>query len=308
MNRKKLYTILAAESVFLIILCVLTQKLPDSFTSIFNFPFEQIGAGLLAVHETGSTGAGIACALWVVLSLLPVIPAVRGSGKTPVERALIVLFALSVSATLYVMMNPWSMATPYDDNGGFTKLTFSITTWSVLALYLVVHVVRLLREGDRDKLAGYFNTALYALAMLCAAYIVLYGVSTIQLAGTLGFSGPDFLFALLTFAVKELPYALNIVIVIYVGEFMDAAWSGDAAFLTQKAERLTRMCCSTLIATAALTAGFNILQALFSMLLTQVGTRLQIPVFSIAFTLFALLLTRIIVENRKLRDDNDLFI
>ena len=307
MNRKKLYTILAAESVFLIVLCVLTQKLPDSFTSIFNFPFEQIGAGLSALHGIGSIGAGTAYALWVGISLLTAVPAVRGK-KTPVERMLLALFALSVFATLYVMMDPWSMATPYDENGGFTKLTFSITTWSLLVLYLVVHVVRLLREGDRDKLTGYINTALYALAMLCAAYIVMYGMSTMQLAGVLGFGGLDCLFAFLTFAVKELPYALNIVIVIYVGEFMDAAWSGDAAFLPQKAERLTRMCCSTLIATAAMTAGFNILQALFSMLLTQVGTRLQIPVFSIAFTLFALLLTRIIVENRRLRDDNELFI
>ena len=47
MNRKKLYAILAAESAFIIILYVLTVQVPDSFTSIWNFPFEQIGACLL---------------------------------------------------------------------------------------------------------------------------------------------------------------------------------------------------------------------------------------------------------------------
>ncbi len=308
MNRKKLFAVLAAESAFIIILNVLTQKLPDSFTSVFNFPFEQIGAGLLAIHETGSVGAGAACALWVGLSLLPVIPAVRGSGKTPVERALLVLFAVSVCATLYVMTNPIKLMTPYDDTGSYAKLMFSITAWSVLILYFVVHVVRLLREGDRDRLMGYFNTALYALAMLCAANIVAYGAGTVQLISAAGFGGLDALFSLLFFAVFKLPYALNIVIIIHIGEFMDAAWSGDAAALPQKSERLTKLCCSTLVATAALTAGFNVMQVLLLDSLSNIRTSLQIPVFSIAFTLFALLLTRIMVENRKLRDDNELFI
>lgn len=50
------------------------------------------------------------------------------------------------------------------------------------------------------------------------------------------------------------------------------------------------------------------MQLMFSPSLSRIMTSLQIPVFSIAFTLFALLLTRIVVENRKLRDDNELFI
>ncbi len=307
MDRKKLFTILAAESVFLIVLCALTMKLPDSFSSILNFPFEQIGAGLSALHGLGSIGAGTAYALLVGLSLLTAVPAVRGR-KTPVERAILALFALSVFATLYVMMNPWSVTTPYDDAGNYAKLMFSITAWSVLILYLVVRVVRLLREGDRDTLTRYFDIALYALAMLCAADIVVRGAGRVQTAMVLSYSGIDFLFALLSYAAMALPYVLNIVIIIYVGEFMDAAWSGDAETLPQKAERLTKLCCESLVAMAAMTAGLNVLQVLFSELLTNLSTSLQIPVFSIAFTLFALLFTRILVENRRLRDDNDLFI
>ncbi len=308
MNRKKLFTILAIESVFLIILCTLTMKLPDSFTSILNFPFEQIGAGLSALHGLGSIGAGTAYALLVGLSLLTAVPAVRGK-KTPAERAIWVLFALSVLAALYVMMNPWSVKMPYPYNeGDFTKQIFSITAWSVLILYLVVRVVRLLREGDRDTLTRYFDIALYALAMLCASDIVVRGAGRVQAAVVLNYSGIDLLFALLSFAAVELPYVLNIVIIVYIGEFMDAAWSGEAETLPQKAERLTKLCCTSLVAMAAMTAGLNVLQVLFAQLLTNLSTSLQIPVFSIAFTLFALLFTRIMVENRRLRDDNELFI
>lgn len=193
MNRKKLFTILAIESVFLIVLCTLTMKLPDSFTSILNFPFEQIGAGLSALHGLGSIGAGTAYALLVGLSLLTAVPAVRGK-KTPAERAIWVLFALSVLAALYVMMNPWSVKMPYPYNeGDFTKQIFSITAWSVLILYLVVRVVRLLREGDRDTLTRYFDIALYALAMLCASDIVVRGAGRVQ-AAVLNYSGIALLF------------------------------------------------------------------------------------------------------------------
>ncbi|MDY4143210.1 MAG: hypothetical protein SOY36_01440 [Oscillospiraceae bacterium] len=308
MNRKKLYALLAAESAFIILLDALTVSVPDSFTSVWNFPFEQIGAGLLALHDLGSVGAGMACALWIGLSFLLAVPAVCGRGKTPWERVLLILFAASVCVTLYVMMNPIKLMTPYDETGSFVKLIFSMMTWSVLVLYFIVRIVRLLREGDRDKLTGYFKTALYALAMLCAANIVLYGVSTVRMNSAAAIGGLDALFSLLLFAANKLPYALDIVIIIYIGELMDAAWGGNAELLPQRAERLTGMCCSTLIATAALSAGFNVLQVLFLDSLSHVVTTMQIPVFSIAFTLFTLLFTRIVVENRDLRDDNELFI
>ncbi len=308
MNRKKLFTILAIESVFLIVLCALTMQLPNSFSSILNFPFEQIGEGLSALHGLGSIGAGAAYALLAGLSLLTAVPAVCGK-KTTAERVIWALFALSVLAALYVMMNPWSIKLPYPYNeGDIKKQIFSITAWSVLILYLIVRIVRLLREGDRDTLTRYFDISLYALAMLCAADIVIHAAGRVHAAAVLNYSGIDLLFSLLSFAAAELPYVLNIVIIVYIGEFMDAAWSGEAETLPQKAERLTKLCCASLVAMAAMTAGLNILQVLFAQLLTNLSTSLQIPVFSIAFTLFALLFTRIMVENRRLRDDNELFI
>ena len=308
MNRKRLFTVLAIESVLLSLVCALAVGEPDQSVPILSFPFAQIGAGLAALHDLNSVGAGIACALWIGLSLLPVIPAVHGRGKTPWERVLLVLFALSVCAAIYFSTNPIKLMTPYDETGSFSKLMASTTAWSVLIMYLIVRIVRLLREGDREKLTGYFYTALYALAMLCAANIVLYGVSTVRMISAAAIGGLDALFSLMNFVAAKLPYALDIAIIVYIGEFMDAAWSGDAEALSQKAERLTNLCCSTLTATAALAAGFNVLQLMFSEALLSIATSMQIPVFSIAFTLFALLFTRIVVENRKLRDDNELFI
>lgn len=81
MSRKKLFAILAAESVAIIALYVLTARMQETFSAIYNFPFEQIGLGLRALHGLGGFGVGAAFALWIGLSLLPMIPAVCGRRK-----------------------------------------------------------------------------------------------------------------------------------------------------------------------------------------------------------------------------------
>ena len=116
----------------------------------------------------------------------------------------------------------------------------------------------------------------------------------------------DTVFALLQFAVAALPYVLDIMIVIHVGELADAVRRGEK--LTEKADGLTKLCCVSLIAPSAATVGFNFLQEAFINVRTYIAASLNIPVFSVVFTLFALLLTRLLIENRRLRDDNDLFI
>ena len=94
--------------------------------------------------------------------------------------------------------------------------------------------------------------------------------------------------------------------VIHVGEHADAVRRGEK--LTEKADGLTKLCCVSLIAPSAATVGFNFLQEAFINVRTYIAASLNIPVFSVVFTLFALLLTRLLIENRRLRDDNDLFI
>ena len=92
MSRKKLFAILAAESVAIIALYVLTARMQETFSAIYNFPFEQIGLGLRALHGLGGFGVGAAFALWIGFSLLPMIPAVCGRRKSAWEKAL--LFAV----------------------------------------------------------------------------------------------------------------------------------------------------------------------------------------------------------------------
>jgi hypothetical protein len=305
-SRKKLFAILAAESVAIIALYVLTAQMQETFSAIYNFPFEQIGLGLRALHGLGGFGVGAAFALWIGFSLLPMIPAVCDRRKSAWEKALLGLVSFSLLTTLYVMTDPQCIELPYTDSDYIVKTSFSMTTWSALILYFIVFAVRLMREGDRDKLMDYFGMALYALAMLCAACIIILGTGSAQNIRFSNRQTVDTVFALLQFSVAALPYVLDIMIVIHVGELADAVRRGKK--LTEKADRLTKLCCVSLIVPSAATVGFNFLQEAFINVRTYIAVSLNIPVFSVVFTLFALLLTRLLIENRRLRDDNDLFI
>ena len=77
MKHKTLMIMLVCEAALLFILVLLTNRFPGFFSSMFAFPFEQIAIGLKALSQTGRVGNGLAAALWVGISLLPLIPALR---------------------------------------------------------------------------------------------------------------------------------------------------------------------------------------------------------------------------------------
>ena len=66
--------------------------------------------------------------------------------------------------------------------------------------------------------------------------------------------------------------------------------------------------CTALVVTTASPAVVNAAQLLFLPRLSQADTAVEFPLISIVFTLILLLLSRLLVENKRLREDNDLFI
>jgi hypothetical protein len=100
--------------------------------------------------------------------------------------------------------------------------------------------------------------------------------------------------ALVTFAALRL-----------LDELRANRYSSEAVAATK---RMTRICATALAATALATIGFNILQLLCIKAIMAINMQVNIPVISLAFVLAALLLTRFIAENKKLKEDNDMFI
>ncbi len=108
MKRKSFIVFLCAEFAALVGLSALTSKYPQIFSSIIAFPFEQIGRGLRFLSISGRTGNGLALLIWIGLSSLPLIPAMRNwSIKAyKMENVSLCLLAIALFAGLFNIANP----------------------------------------------------------------------------------------------------------------------------------------------------------------------------------------------------------
>ena len=121
--------------------------------------------------------------------------------------------------------------------------------------------------------------------------------------------GASYIFLVLQFIVDALPYAFNVLVVFAALRLLDEMRSDRYCSQTVAAAgQMSRVCAAALVTTVLANIGFNLLQLIFAKSLAVINSSVQIPVFSITFVLAALLLTRLVTENKQLKDDNDMFI
>ena len=120
---------------------------------------------------------------------------------------------------------------------------------------------------------------------------------------------PTYVFLFLHFAVRILPYVLDI-IVVFLARKLLAAMKEDLyqEESVKLAEKLSHFCVWTLASTIGVDAVFNLLQLFFQSRLYQLEYVVAVPVFSLAFVLAVLLFAKYIREMQRLKEDNDLFI
>ena len=78
--------------------------------------------------------------------------------------------------------------------------------------------------------------------------------------------------------------------------------------ITEAASRVSSICYVMLGITTTITAASNIIQIVFMRWLANVSVIVDIPIISIVFIVLILLFARLLIENKRLRDDNSLFI
>lgn len=314
MNRNKLYLLLGAEFAALLALVSLAAEVPSLFSTLFAFPFEQIGAALRALSLTGRAGNGLALSIWIGVSMSPLIPVWKHRKEKDRlwENGALCVLSVLLLLTLYGMANPAVNDSLFPGiNSGMLPLGKALmggAVWSVAVLWGVLRLLRMFRSGDRNTLLGYLRTLLYALCALFTGVIALScgsvlvsGLENIQR----GLDGP---MAVLRFLAAALPYVLDIAVTLSALTLLDALLSGDDTGVLRCAGALSRLCCVSLGLTTVSVAALNIIQLMLARWLSGIAVSVEIPVMSIAFVLAALLLARLIAENRRLQADNDLFI
>ena len=91
-------------------------------------------------------------------------------------------------------------------------------------------------------------------------------------------------------------------------DLLDAASSEEQEALKEAAGKVSRISCITLACTVWFTAALHILQILLISSLTDNQFNVEPPINQVFFLLMILLLSRLLAENKELRDDNSMFI
>ena len=298
MKRKKLILILAVEAVAVCILLALSKAVPNMNFSILSFPLEPVFRGLKAAAKTGPVGNGFAVMIAAALILLPVFFAMRTKGEGIVPECIaLLLLAGAIGLGLYGCWNPDAFRHEIAGGGpemeNMLRVVFSLCIWSMFILFIVLRLIRLFRDGHKEQLLHYLRRILYVLCFLSAAGLA-YTVTDCVLT-----------------VIDGLPTAADTTLLIAKTLTTAAAVILDAeeqAVLKEAAGKLSRISCITLACTVWFTAGLHILQILLISSLTDNQFRVEPPITQVLFLLMVLLLSRLLSENKELRDDNSLFI
>lgn len=322
MKAKVFCAFLAAEAVCCLLLQLARERLPGAFSTAIAFPFEQLGLGLRALSLSGWAGNVAAVVLYAALCLLPAafLEFLHRRRKVYPEDALLAVLSVLLFGVIYLMINPglivdWLGAAAGSQMG---KALLGGVVYSVLCGYALLRVLRLFFAADTGRLQKYLAGLLGVLNLLFvylafgACFGGLLDAFESLRAGNVGNEGnlgASYVFLVLQYLVDALPYVLDVLVVFSALRLLGALRTDRySAESVAAAESLARLCGRALAATILANIGFNLLQLVFAKRLNVVSGIVELPLLSLAFVLALLLLARFIGENKRLREDNDLFI
>ena len=320
MSAKKMYISLGIFGL----LCALSAVLPgvssEAFVSIIAFPFQLIALGLRALSLSGNSGNIAAIAIYVLLCLLPCLVALFWYRKKLYgEDVLIPVFSASMFAAIYYMINPSLISGDY--GAAFfpvIRLILGGCCWCVLISWAVLKFIRRSREADRWGVQKLLKICLGVMAFFFVAVAFAGAVGDfvasyekLRAGNTEGYVDLTLTTVFLAFkaVISALPYALDAIVAVKGMELLSSMASDQySADTVGKGEGIASFAVMSLKVTVVLSLIFNLLQLVFIKKLLVVDVELVLPLVSIAFMLAALLLSRLIRENKALKDDNDMFI
>ena len=322
MRRRVFVGLLAAEAVICIVFAIVQTSFAGAFTAMTAFPFEQIGRGLRALSLSGGPGNAAAVVIYIAVGLSPVaaLLVICKKRKMFPEDGLLILLSVSLFAALYLMINPGVLSVMTGGAHGLTvgKSVLGVIVYSVICGYFVLRVIRLSLGSDSKMLMRYMSLMLCVLGAIFTYMAFGYGfrsliTSVAELrAGNIGnehLLGASYVFLVIRYAVDAVPYVLNIWVIMAALLLLEELKKDPYSSETVRAsDRISGYCAVALAVTTLSGIGFNLLQLLMISTLKTINVSINIPVISIVFLLAALMLTRFVSDNKRLKDENDAFI
>lgn len=319
MSKKKVLSIgLAIEAVVCIILSIIWKGQYDTkLMSGLRTPLEVLGDGLRQLSWSGTAGNVVSWIIYVAVALLPIVASILfiKNKKAGLEEILMVILTAVLFRGIYMFINPSEIV----EIEGLISLSeykdsIAITIYSIIVLYIIIKVLKSVANVTEEKL---ITTLKYVCAV---AMLVL--VETIALAGVseliIGIEAAaknnqhvvnTCILLGIRFIVAQLP---NICLIIIISKLMDVSGAVCKGFFNEEVlagvDIIARICKNSIIIILLAIMILNLGQLLVTSYVSNTHFTLTVPVFDILLILVILVVSRMITESHKIKEDNDLFI
>lgn len=296
MKDKTLLWLLGMEAV----LCLVLGLWPSTalwMTQAAGLPFVPLAECLRAMSLAGRFGNGAAMLVYGALSLLPLwyYFRLKNRGDLLPEDWLLPLMCLVLFFVLRRMVNSQEERL-LETN--MEAVMYGYGFWSLAAAWAVLRFLRLARDNAGGRSWDYLRGLLTVVS-----FVFVFAGFTPAAEGERSF------FFWLDYVVDAVPWLMDLWILLEARKLLSLAKEAPYGEQTvAAAHAFAEVCTRALAAIVLCNAVYNLFQLLCRKWLTDVHIQLSIPLFSILFVLAALLFVRLLEDNRRLKQDNDLFI
>lgn len=319
MKNKKLIYLLAFTAIISIVAVILKFSFKYLFTDLVCFPFEQISTGLRWLSLEGGLQNIAAIIIYLAFCLAPILLFLSSFNKKPItaEDGLLAVLTILLFYVMYMLINPGLMPTlgGFGLNEEMVKVLLCGTIYSVIITYFILIAVRIFFYSETKNLNKYMVLLLSLTAILYT--ISIFGVELNNFfaqieavnAGNEGTEiglGFTFIFLFINYVVSNVGSIVSIYVILvginFAKELKEDPYSDETIVAS---EHLSKVCKLGLIITVCSSTAFNVLQLIFISELRNINALVQIPIFSVVFVLGMLILSRLVIENKIIKDEND---
>lgn len=313
-NIKLLLVIVAIFSIGILVFDLLRLT---GYQEIITFPLMMIAELLRKLSLSSGTGNIFAIAIYVIVSLSPLIVLVIKK-RLNKEDILLVILSSFLFFTLYFMINPWELSFFMKRDFGKIGITMlSSVTYIVFLGYLILSLLRRLSHVETKKLLNDLSLAIIITSILFTLVITLIypmqamnDMREIRASNSAisSFNLTDF-FIILRYLVLGLPVIYGILISIKglnLIEVLQEESYGDR--LVDCARQLENTCKNAIITSTIASLIFHLLQVAFINSLIKTNFNLVLPITSIMIVLITMLLTRFFIEAKEIKEENEMFV
>lgn len=285
-----------------------------SVLSILAQPFDLIGRMLRTMSLSGGAGNAGAIVIYVLVCLSPL--ALLYKRKLWKEDILLAGCTALLFYVMYQMVNPHRI-TPLLDQSA-SKMILGGAVYSLLIAW---GILKLLRRGANNTDTRMYR-ALRIFLMICAGecFVAAFGVGIMELRGDFdairaantmpGLNlTPTYVVRVLMFAAAALEYSLDGLVMLQgvklLGELEADPYSEGCV---AAADKINRLCVTALTLITLSNMALNVIQALAINYLHNIDVHISFPVMSMAVVFGTMALTRLLVQGKEIKDDNDLFV